>query len=1227
MSYPCYVTKGLVHRTTSACGPLLVALLLTAPTTEALDANWIAGDGNYSTAANWDTAPDVPLNGGVTYDVFIVGSGTDVTYNAGAPGAVASLNPGAGVTFLTDLPFSVFSAGMTLANDATLIAEDQSHLNLGGGNLDRSSLIARMGFLGAGGAQLTTTVSSWAGTNGFNLDRQFTAEGAGSLLDLSSLTSIERNGGSSSSDLSISASDGGEVRLTGITGFDDNTSGINGRLHLSAVDAGSKIDLANVTALDNVSITVQDGGDITGQLTSLTGRSQLLKRGLDDADGDGIDMIDLSQLTDADDASLIAEDGATLALGATRIDRTDLIARMGFLGAGGAQLTTTVSSWAGTNGFNLDRQFTAEGAGSLLDLSSLTSIERNGGSTSSDLSISASDGGEVRLTGITGFDDNTSGINGRLHLSAVDAGSKIDLANVTALDNVSITVQDGGDITGQLTSLTGRSQLLKRGLDDADGDGIDMIDLSQLTDADDASLIAEDGATLALGATRIDRTDLIARMGFLGAGGAQLTTTVSSWAGTNGFNLDRQFTADGAGSLLDLSSLTSIERNGGSTSSDLSISASDGGEVRLTGINGFDDNTSGVNGRLHLSAVDAGSKIDLANVTALDNVSITVQDGGDITGQLTSLTGRSQLLKRGLDDADGDGIDMIDLSQLTDADDASLIAEDGATLALGATRIDRTDLIARMGFLGAGGAQLTTTVSSWAGTNGFNLDRQFTAEGAGSLVDLSSLTSVERNGGSTSSDLTISASDGGEVRLTGITGFDDNTSGINGRLHLSAVDAGSKIDLANVTALDNVSITVQDGGDITGQLTSLTGRSQLLKRGLDDADGDGIDMIDLSQLTDADDASLIAEDGATLALGATRIDRTDLIARMGFLGTGGAQLTTTVSSWAGTNGFNLDRQFTAEGAGSLLDLSSLTSIERNGGSSSSDLSISASDGGEVRLTGITGFDDNTSGINGRLRITASGTGSSVDLSNVETLTAADVTVNDDAAINLRNLGAFSGGTLALTSTVAGAGDFHVAATFELGDLGTIDVAGSTAAVVIGPGTPAGAADGSVTVAAGGSFGGTGSVVGTLVNHGHLAPGLSPGMLSVDGAYEQGAAATLALEIGGLAQGLEFDFLDVTGTASLTGVVEVSLFDAYVPTLGSTYVFLEAAGGISGVFDGITCVNCGGVAFELVYGADNVSLNAVAAPVPLPAAVWLLGSAFAGLAGARRHRSANGVTPG
>ncbi len=552
------------------------------------------------------------------------------------------------------------------------------------------------------------------------------------------------------------------------------------------------------------------------------------------------------------------------------------------------------------------------------------------------------------------------------------------------------------------------------------------------------------------------------------------------------------------------------------------------------------------------------------------------------------------------------------------ATDASLIAENQSILDLGSGNLDRTNLVARRGGGGTGGATLTTTATSWTGTNGFALDRAFTADGAGTLLDLSSLTTVERSGGSTNSDLNISASDGGQVDLSGLGGFTDNASGTNGLIRITAEGAGSGVDLSGVSSISDAQITVRDGGDVSGQLVSLTGRSQLLKRGLDDTDGDGVDMIDLSALVSADNATLIAEDGATLALGAASIDRSDLIAQKGFLGAGGATLTTTATSWTGTNGFALDRAFTADGAGTLLDLSSLTTVERSGGSTNSDLNISASDGGQVDLSGISGFTDNASGTNGVVRITASGAGSTIDLSAVTALDRADVTIDDTASVDLGQLASFDRGTIALDSSDAAAPDLHLGDSLALGAAGVVDVAGSSAAVVVGPGTPAGAADGTLSVAFGGMLSGTGTVIGTLVNGGVLGPGNSPGTFSVDGDFEQAAAAILAIEIGGLSQGSLFDLLDVSGGATLAGDVEVSLFGGYVPPGGESFVFLEADGGISGQFDNVFCTNCSGIAFELVHGTHSVSLNAVAAPVPLPPAAWLLGAGVAGLALTRRR---------
>lgn len=295
---------------------------------------------------------------------------------------------------------------------------------------------------------------------------------------------------------------------------------------------------------------------------------------------------------------------------------------------------------------------------------------------------------------------------------------------------------------------------------------------------------------------------------------------------------------------------------------------------------------------------------------------------------------------------------------------------------------------------------------------------------------------------------------------------------------------------------------------------------------------------------------------------------------------------TAVTSWTGTTDFALTRQFAADGAGSLLDLSSLSTVVRSGGSTNSHLNINATDGGRVDLSGLTAFTDNASGTNGRVRITANGANCVVDLGQVTSMAATDITVDETAMVEADQLTAFAGGTIILESTAASAADLHVANTFTLSDGAVVNVAGSTAVLVVGPGN-------------------------------------SPGTLTVTGDYAQLDTAALAIEIGGTDPGVGFELLAVSGLATIAGIVEVSLWDAFVPNLGNSFVFLTAAAGIDRLFDGVSCTNCAsaGVAFELLHGADFVSLTAVAAPIPVPAALWLLGSGLLALTWQHRKRVA------
>jgi len=77
----------------------------------------------------------------------------------------------------------------------------------------------------------------------------------------------------------------------------------------------------------------------------------------------------------------------------------------------------------------------------------------------------------------------------------------------------------------------------------------------------------------------------------------------------------------------------------------------------------------------------------------------------------------------------------------------------------------------------------------------------------------------------------------------------------------------------------------------------------------------------------------------------------------------------------------------------------------------------------------------------------------------------------------------------------------------------------------------------------------------------LSAGTSPGHLTIDGNYFQSPGGTLLAELAGAAQGSQYDWLEVTGNATLGGTVEVNLVGGYLPGLGQSFDILTAAGGI------------------------------------------------------------------
>lgn len=125
--------------------------------------------------------------------------------------------------------------------------------------------------------------------------------------------------------------------------------------------------------------------------------------------------------------------------------------------------------------------------------------------------------------------------------------------------------------------------------------------------------------------------------------------------------------------------------------------------------------------------------------------------------------------------------------------------------------------------------------------------------------------------------------------------------------------------------------------------------------------------------------------------------------------------------------------------------------------------------------------------------------------------------------------------------------------------------------------------GVVNVAAAGTLGGSGLVSGSVTVAGTLAPGSSPGRLTLAAGLTLGSTATIAIEVNGTAQAVDHDHLVVNSSVALDGNLSVSISTSYTPAAGSVYTVMTA-NALSGSFLNVT--NGG----ELVVGVNTVKVH-------------------------------------
>ena len=153
-----------------------------------------------------------------------------------------------------------------------------------------------------------------------------------------------------------------------------------------------------------------------------------------------------------------------------------------------------------------------------------------------------------------------------------------------------------------------------------------------------------------------------------------------------------------------------------------------------------------------------------------------------------------------------------------------------------------------------------------------------------------------------------------------------------------------------------------------------------------------------------------------------------------------------------------------------------------------------------------------------------------------------------------------GGTLHLPGTTNVLSGTSVIAQGGTFDAGTVNLSGtfSDMGMTVNVGT--------LNVLAGGLLAGTGTIVGAVNNSaGTVAPGASPGILTIVGSYSQGSSGLLLMEIGGTTVGTEYDQLNVIGNATLGGTLQTTLINGFVPGPTDTFNLVQTSGTISGTF--------------------------------------------------------------
>jgi Ca2+-binding RTX toxin-like protein len=997
-------------------------------------------------------------------------------------------------------------------------------------------------------------------------------------------------GGAGSNNYGVVIEAGGVVRSTGasaqisITGIGGNSSGgpFNDGVEITGAGslvttAGANVSLrgtGGTSSSDNYGIRVAAGGEVTAG-----GNGTVMFNGTG-----GVVGGDENGVVVTDSGSLVTSSGGTVTIlgqgGGFTPDSADsgIVVQSGAVVSSGGTGTLVVQGTSGPS----------SGGSNLGVLVSGATITSSGGNVAVTGNASAG-GGEVNNVGVR-IDSAgivTAGGTGGVFVNGTassETGGTLTDFGVFVTDSGSQITSTGGDIS--ITGQGGGGTIYGVSVDtnaSVTAPGSHSVTLTGTNSTYGGIKIAgsvgsTSGAVNLTAANRIDES-----AGGVVSTSGTLTTSTATGQTLTGANAVGTFhatnTASGAISLTNTSTtltVTGIAQGGTVAGSDVTINqagnlsvtgaisttAAASGNIGLTTTGGMTLTagvTAGGAGNLTLTANQTGATagsfagilingVTVQSATGTILVQGTAGSGGGGDGVLVENGGKIQTTGgTGTVTVHGTGG-----SSTNGGEEGVVILGSGVVVTSGGGNVS---IIGQAGGSGAAAANIgvvvNTGVQVTAGGGG-----TVTIQGNGGGVGTNNNWGVEVSGTVTSS--------GGGVTITGVGG------GSGG----GASNAGIIVD-GQVTAGGSGAVSLTGNGDtgngvvVNGSVTSTGGDisvTSVINTLIVNTGGSVI-------APGANSVTLTASSGGISIQGTVSSTSGDLSATStsfivasggGLVSTTGAGIITLNSSSIGTSGstpFAVSGNFlnsTTSGNGNqFLSTTGSTTIGSTGLSAGT---------GTVELDGGTFALGSSNQINNSTKLNVNGAtfaiGTFSETVATVTLTSGSITgstgvLTSTSTIQTKSgtISASLGGTNGLTQSTAGTTTLSGTSAYT----GTTTISGGTLLV-----------DGSITsavnVSAAGTLGGSGSV-GAVNNAGVVSPGDSPGILTINGGYTQ--TGSLTDEIQGVTPG-QFDQLAVNGTVVLSGALNPSLLNAFLPAKGSSFTLINNDGSdsVTGSFTGL-----------------------------------------------------------